>query len=63
MTVSGIEQFVKDMNEGKTRQYLKSQAPVDNTDKALLTLVGKNYLDIVNDPKSCFFVMIYSNDC
>jgi protein disulfide-isomerase A1 len=51
------------MRAGNIRPYLKSQDPVDNTGKTLLTLVGKNYLDIVNDPSSNFFIMIYSNDC
>ena len=55
--------YVKDIQEGNYRKYMKSEQPVDNEGQDLITLVGTNYNEAVKDEQKDIFVMIYSNKC
>lgn len=63
LTIDNIGTFVQDVLDGKIKQHLKSEAPVDNTGKDVHVVVGENFNEIVKDPTKDVLVKFYAPWC
>jgi len=64
LTVGGVKDFLQDVLDGKRKPHLKSEEiPEDWDSKPLKVLVGKNYEEVVTDPKKHVLVEFYAPWC
>jgi len=63
LTVDSIGTYVQDVLDGKVKPFLKSEAPVDNTNNAVSIIVGETFDEIVKDTTKDVLVKYYAPWC
>jgi thiol-disulfide isomerase/thioredoxin len=62
LTVDKLGMWIDDILKGLVKPYLKSEEPVKN-EGSMKVVVGKNFDEIVRDPKKDVFIMLYAPWC
>ena len=62
-TVEGLRQFVLDFQDNKLEPYIKSEPIPAPSSDAVVTLVGRNFEEIVNQPGKDVFIEFYAPWC
>lgn len=61
--VANLEQFARDFVAGKLEQHLKSEPIPEPNDEAVVTVVAKNFNEVVNDESKDVLIEFYAPWC
>lgn len=61
--VANLEQFARDLAAGKVEPYMKSEPIPEPNDEAVVTVVAKNFNEIVNDETKDVLIEFYAPWC
>jgi len=62
-SVENLEQFARDLAAGTLEAYMKSENIPEPSDDAVVTVVGKNFNDVVNDESKDVLIEFYAPWC
>jgi len=62
-SVANLEQFARDLDAGALEQYLKSEPIPESNDEAVVTVVAKNFNEVVNDENKDVLIEFYAPWC
>ena len=63
LSVANLEQFARDLAAGKVEPHMKSEPIPEPNDEAVVTVVAKNFNEIVNDETKDVLIEFYAPWC